>query len=551
VGTRPAALEHSRLARVPGAVSADQLAADLEDLEDDLGYDIDAWLPRAARIERDAEALGEVELQLRARLVQADALLRRGETLKATPVILAVHTWAVDQDRRSVLEHSHALLSRMHRVLGDPASGLEHAVCAVELIDGSASPRRRVSHLTRLADALAYTGSFDAAAERYAQAERLAVAIGDVERQILVLNNLAYYACTAGQHQLASAAVERLRSVAAADGRGLDQASCYLDTVAHVELALGHYVEAERTARAGIALYEAEGYEEAEAAAMFLLTLAMAQRHLGETGSAQRSLDRCGQLCDERDLASVRIQVQQEQAELYAAGGDLGAAFEAYKAFHRADKALVSEQREARARTRQALFETTEARREADEFREQARRDALSGLWNRRYMDEHLAALIAESAALGVPLVAAIVDLDHFKRINDQLSHETGDRVIVEVAGLLTAAVPATTGSFCARLGGEEFLLVLTGTPLGQAVDRLESLRRTVAAHPWQRLTGDLPVTISVGVAVAGPGCAQSGLLGRADAALYTAKHEGRNRVHVDPEVPVAERRRYRTTHQA
>ncbi|OLB77322.1 MAG: hypothetical protein AUI14_16415 [Actinobacteria bacterium 13_2_20CM_2_71_6] len=535
--------------------TAEQLAADLDDLEDDLGYEIEAWLPQAAHIEREAEVLGEVDLVHRARLVQADVRLRKGQTLDATPTLLELHSWATEHDRPSVLARSHLLLSRTHRVLGDPAASLEHAVCAVELLDENTSARRRVSYLIRLADALSYTGSFDAAAERYAQAERLAVAIGDAERQILALNNLAYYACTAGQEQLAFAAVERLRAVAAADGRGLDHASSYLDTIAQVELTFGRYAEARRAAQAGIELYDADGYEDAEAAVLFLLTLAMAQRHLGETGSAQHSLDRCRQLCDERDLAMVRIQVQQEQAELYAACGDLGRAFETYKAFHQADKALVSEQREARARTRQALFETTEARREADQFREQARRDPLTGMWNRRYMDEHLTTLIEHPLDPGMPLVAAIVDLDHFKRINDTRSHQAGDRVLVEVAGLLTAAVPTSATGFSARLGGEEFVVVLTGIGPAQAVQRLEKLRRTVAAHAWQDITGDLPVTISIGVAIRTADSTQSSLLGRADAALYAAKHNGRNRVHVEEsgldvdaarEISHPERRRYR-----
>jgi len=534
-------------AAAPRSRTAERLAADLDELEDDLGYDIDAWLPRAARIEREAEALGDVELLLRARLVRADVWLRKGQTLAATPIVLEVHAWATEHDRRPVLARSHLMLSRTHRVLGDPAAGLEHAVFAVESLDDHTSARRRVSYLTTLGDALSYTGSFDAAAERYAQAERLAAAIGDTERQVLVLNNLAYYACTAGQEQVAFAAVERLRAVAAADGRGLDQASCYLDTIAHVELALGRYVEAEQAARAGVELHEREGYDDAEAAAQFLLTLAMAQRHLGETASAQHSLDRCRRACDERELGMVRIRVQQEQAELYAARGEFGRAFETYKAFHQAEKALVSEQREARARTRQALFETAEARREADRFREQARRDPLTGLWNRRYMDEHLPPLIEHAAAAGTPLVVAIIDLDHFKLINDTRSHEAGDRVLVEVAGLLTAAVPAAATAFCARLGGEEFVVVLTGLNPEQAVNRLEGLRQTVAAHPWRHITGELAVTISIGLAVGTAGSTQTSLLGRADAALYAAKEAGRNRVNLDAETAYPDRRRYRT----
>ena len=511
--------------------TAEELAADLDELEDDLGYDIAAWGPRAALIEREAEALGEYAHVLRARLLQADLQMRNGQPMQATPVILAAHSWAAEHGCRSVLVRSHQLLSRTHRVLGDPAAGLEHAVCALELLDERTRPRRRVDYLTKLADALSYTGSFAAAAERYAQAERLAMVIGDTARHVIILNNMAYYACTAGHKDMAAAAVERLRAVAAADGRGLDQSSSYLDTIAQVEVALGRYVDAERTARAGIALHDAEGYDDAEAAAMFLLTLAMAQRHLGKVVPAQETLDRCRQMCDDRELAMVRVMVQQEQAELYAAGGDHRRAFDAYKAFHQAEKALVSEQREARARTRQALFETTEARREADRFREQARRDPLTGLWNRRYMDEHLPSLIEHSVKLGTPLVLAIIDIDHFKMINDRHSHDAGDRVLVEIAGLLTDAVP-TTG-FAARLGGEEFVLVLTGPSSAQAVNRLEGLRRTVAAHPWQHITGDQPVRISIGVAVGAADSTQTDLLTRADAALYRAKHNGRDQVQL------------------
>ena len=524
--------------------TAEQLAAELDDLEDDLAYDVEAWLPRAARIEQEVGGLGDVELRLRARLVQADAWQRGGQTLAAMPVVLEAHAWASKHDRRCLLARTHLLLSRMHRSVGDPATSLEHAVCAVELLDEHTPAHRRVDYLTKLGDALSCAGSFDAAAERYTQAERLATTIGDVERQILVLNNLAYYACTAGRTQLAFAAVERMRAVAAADGRGLDQASSYLDTIAQVYLALGRYADAEQVARAGIESYNSHGYDDAEAAALFVLTLATSQRNLGAIEAAQHSLDRCQRLCVERNLTAVPVRVQQEQAELYATKGDLRRAFETYKAFHEADKALVSEQREARARTRHALFETAEARLEADRFREQARRDPLTGLWNRRYIDEHLPTLIEHSISTAMPLVAAIIDLDHFKRINDSYSHEAGDRVLVDVARVLSAVGTEGT-AFAARLGGEEFLVVLSGIDVAQAARHFEELRRTVQAHPWESIDGDLRVTVSIGVAAVRPDSTQASLLARADAALYTAKHQGRNRVRVDSSTGSAERRRY------
>jgi diguanylate cyclase (GGDEF)-like protein len=136
-------------------------------------------------------------------------------------------------------------------------------------------------------------------------------------------------------------------------------------------------------------------------------------------------------------------------------------------------------------------------------------------------------------------LTVAMVDLDHFKRVNDTCSHEVGDDVLRTVGRLLEAAVPAVepaAGSFAARLGGEEFLLVLVDTADDAAAALLEDLRRTVAAHPWAELTGTVPVTTSIGVtstaAFARPTPAD--LLGLADEHLYRAKDAGRDRVVTD-----------------
>jgi diguanylate cyclase (GGDEF)-like protein len=246
-------------------------------------------------------------------------------------------------------------------------------------------------------------------------------------------------------------------------------------------------------------------------------------------------------------LGSHRVDTLAEQAALHEARGDLGAALATYKAFHAAESELISEQREAQARTRQALFETAEARQEAARFREQARRDPLTGSWNRRFADESMPELLAD-AVTGATILVALIDIDHFKRVNDRLSHEVGDKVLVAVAGLIDAAVPASppAGGFSARLGGEEFLLVITGMSLARAVYQVEDLRRTIERHRWRTLTGDLPVTVSIGVTAVEPGITQAELLARADASLYEAKRTGRNRVCVDPDTTLAERRRHR-----
>jgi diguanylate cyclase (GGDEF)-like protein len=176
------------------------------------------------------------------------------------------------------------------------------------------------------------------------------------------------------------------------------------------------------------------------------------------------------------------------------------------------------------------MFETTEARQEAERFREQARRDPLTGLRNRRYVDEQLPHLIDADAGLTL----AIVDLDHFKRINDMLSHDVGDQVLVLVAKLLETELAAVTpDGFVARMGGEEFLMVLPDVDVPRAAVLLDEIRRTLASFGWDDITSGLPVTVSIGVAglTDTEASTQAGLLSTADRNLYVAKHGGRDRV--------------------
>ena len=157
-------------------------------------------------------------------------------------------------------------------------------------------------------------------------------------------------------------------------------------------------------------------------------------------------------------------------------------------------------------------------------------RDPLTGLRNRRYVDEELPALIAADPDLTV----AIADIDHFKRINDELSHDVGDQVLVQVAKLLDTELAAVApDGFAARLGGEEFLLVLPATPVTLAATQLDGIRRAISDHDWHGTTNGLPVTVSIGVAGVSETTprSQAAALATADRNLYAAKHAGRNRV--------------------
>jgi diguanylate cyclase (GGDEF)-like protein len=526
----PAAAVHA-----PGAQRAVALAAALDDLENNQGHDVDALLAGAIHAEEEAAALGESVLGMRARLVQADMTRRRGDVTGAARTFLEIHRWAEQQQCATLLARSHFHLALTHHYLGDQAASLEHAILAVELLDDATPLGLRVIHLIRLANSLAESGSVDAARERYLQAEAIAVSIGDLTRQLLVLNNLAYTEYEADELEQASEVVERMHLAAAALGR--DFLIVERDTIANIQISLGQYAAAEKTVQAAV---NAPQWFEVHDLADAALTLAEAQRRLGAIDRAQISLDRCRELCDERELAGVRVRVHAEQAELYAATGDYQQAFEEYKRFHAAAEEMRAGQQEARARTRQVMFETAEARRDAERYREQARRDPLTGLHNRRHVDEQLPIALAGTTASGVPLTVALVDLDHFKRINDTFSHDVGDQVLMIVADLLTSvqAVIADTG-FVARMGGEEFLLVLPGLSGDDAALRLDALRLVVRAHTWKPMTGDLPVTVSIGAVTVtatevDEPATMAGVLAEADRHLYVAKNTGRDRVITD-----------------
>jgi diguanylate cyclase (GGDEF)-like protein len=370
---------------------------------------------------------------------------------------------------------------------------------------------------------------------------------------VTLLSNLAEIESDAGEPQLAVQAAERMSALAAAHGIALDLIN--LSHLARAYSGVGRHAEAEQILVA--ALDDDRPAVQSDDRASALSALAQAQRQLGALDRARVSLQRWQQAADEFGQGWHQVYIKREWAALHAALGDYARAYELYQAFHAESEDLHSAEREAQARARQAMYETAEARRQAQLYHDQARRDPLTGLHNRRYVDEHLPVMIEHSARTGDPLIVAMVDLDHFKRINDTCSHEAGDQVLVAAARLLAAAIPSTVGpdttgfgpqtsGFAARLGGEEFVVVLTGGSAAQGVYLLDDLRRIIAAHPWQPITGDLPVTVSIGVSAAQPDSTQTSLLARADESLYTAKRDGRNRVHVDPTTSLAERRHHR-----
>lgn len=164
------------------------------------------------------------------------------------------------------------------------------------------------------------------------------------------------------------------------------------------------------------------------------------------------------------------------------------------------------------------------------EFRNLARRDPLTGLYNRYSLEEHAEREVRRCERYGTPLSLVLFDLDRFKPINDERGHSAGDRVLESVARDVAGSLRATDYAF--RVGGEEFLLLLPGLSVQEARDAAERLRHLIQNTPVRTARGTVSVTASFGVAGLRAGEEHwEATLRRADEALYAAKEGGRNRV--------------------
>ena len=171
-----------------------------------------------------------------------------------------------------------------------------------------------------------------------------------------------------------------------------------------------------------------------------------------------------------------------------------------------------------------------------EELRRMAERDHLTGCFNRRRLDEAMNAELARSARSGHPLSLAMLDLDHFKAVNDRYGHGVGDAMLAHVTEIIRNQLREP--DLLARVGGEEFALLLPDTGEREAVALLERVRRKVEETPLPHADGPIPMTVSTGVAEARPDIEPGRWMHEADAALYMAKRCGRNRTVRATQVP-------------
>lgn len=473
----------------------------------------------AARLDRE-------DLNQRTRLIHADVLGRQGKIAESGRLIREINAWAAENDHEYILARSHRLLAGFFRRLGDNDSSLEHALRGLKHLPGGVAPATRADHLMMLALALDESGAYDDAKQRFDEVLEIANATQDVQFALYALNNMAFTYYDLGDLEKAEELIVKIRDLSTVHGFPLN--AMQLDTIAKGEMLLGRPEEAERTLLPVITDPSERRLSELASLPECMLTIAQAQLLQDKLEESQEMLDEAKHLCDDHGLAALSVRVRLRQAELYAAAGRYKEAYEEHRLFHDESEALRSAEREAKAHIFQAVFEAEEARKSSEHFREMALRDPLTGLRNRRFIDEHIDTLLNQAKETGEALTIAIIDLDHFKRVNDTLSHVVGDTVLINVAKILSVA--AAEPAAVARMGGEEFVALFPRADEKQGRELANRMCRAIRGADWSPITGNLPVTASIGVhTVYGGSIGRTELLAIADRRLYMAKHAGKN----------------------
>jgi diguanylate cyclase len=273
-------------------------------------------------------------------------------------------------------------------------------------------------------------------------------------------------------------------------------------------------------------------------------------QEIAEAASSRVSSDLLGKLIDQAHrsvtLAAALVGQSRTDARAYGSALDRGSAAieaggepagRALELMAELTRTMIDKTNDAERRLVEMGSQMSSLQGELAEAQAVAESDPLTGLANRRAFQARLARAMAQAAAEGTPLSVAFCDIDHFKSINDNHGHDTGDRILKMVAEALVEGVGED--AFVGRFGGEEFLILFDGIMARRAAMRVDEVRDELSGrHLVSKTTGEPlgTVTFSAGVAQLLVGEDDGAMLRRADEALYAAKNGGRNRVIIHGE---------------
>lgn len=463
--------------------------------------------------------LGDVAGEAGSRVLHAQMLLELGqadEALVEAQAGLQLADKAADARQRANSSMVAGFVSRSLGRWGDARAFFEQAMMQAQLVGDRWMLGRALCNLGNIhsdvADVRRREGRADFARDLpqalalYDQSLQLFKELGDARLEGNTLRNIALTLSDMGDHaaafEILGAQLARTREM----GNRLSE-EMSLRLLGKLHLDRGEHASA--VARLHEALALAEALQRVECQWLSHEMLSQAHEKLGDAVLALRHFKRFhalqSQVISERNERRGRAFALQYQTE------------------------LVKAEAEAQ-RLRAAALEhnNRELQNEARKLSEATYEDPLTGLYNRRQLDAAMQAELCLRDAAH-PYSIAMVDIDFFKRVNDNFSHQTGDQVLREVAVVLRQS--CRQGDMAIRYGGEEFALVFIEASAAQASRVCERIRKAVQEHGWSSIHPDLSVTVSIGIADNGDATEPGAILALADKRLYAAKHGGRNQV--------------------
>jgi len=408
--------------------------------------------------------------------------------LALTTQFEAVHAFTLNAKGivLAVCHEAQLGLELLERALGIAARQRNFAAQAYYLLNVGFCHAKLAEEATTLLEPERARQENRIATEMSALAVDLAESVGDEWTLRTALSNSAELLSQQGRHDLAIELMDRLVDLPELPGIGLRIHSLY--THSDVLLRSGHLDAARVAAAEALALAEGSG------------------------------------LVDHQANAAAKL------VEILEAQADTSAAFAMHKRYHNLYVRRAGETARRRARVEEIRSDTDRLRDQASMLAEQVMCDALTGIANRRSFDQILNRLA------GSPIAIGMVDVDHFKAVNDRHSHIVGDAVLQRIARIMVDQIGAL--GHAARLGGEEFALIFPDLADATAAALCEGVRVAVANADWSGIAEGLSVTVSIGLAT-GKGEVPSGLLLQmADRRLYMAKTTGRDRI-VSRDTPI------------
>lgn len=511
-----------------------------------------------------AEVLGDQRCQIDGLNLLAAVQADRGEQAQSLQTYAQCAALAEQLDDRRLLGRSLGNMALVHRSLGEYPQALDlmerYLSLSIELKDAQG----QTYALANLGELLSEIGEHEAAQQAMERSLASDPEGLDLARRATTLLSLGRLRLKHADEETALAHMKESVALSRRTGNLRDLCDA-LHGLAQV------HQQCRKLAPAQQALNEAQALALEADDPPRQNTVALTQGRLllerGETDAARELLQQVLERGQALQSTALSAQAHELLAELAEAQQDFRLALLHFRSFHQLQQQLHGTQAQQHLRSQmirsqvqqwqrqaedertrsQALSNALEAARLADDEKQRllmqlsaqtemlhqlSREDGLTGVANRRWLDLQLDQELERARRFGHPLSVAMLDLDHFKAINDRFTHLTGDKVLRLVAQLLRHG--CRRSDLVARYGGEEFMLLLIETPLDRARRLCEKLRERVEAHDWSSLHPELRVTLSIGLACRQEHDDVEALSARADSQLYLAKQQGRNCVQAD-----------------